>query len=54
MTKYNTRGFPKGPVHGGGDDMIWDFVSRKDKRKHHAKVTARRRQSVAQRMGKRV
>jgi hypothetical protein len=52
--RRNTRGFPKGPAHGGGEYSYWDFTSREKKRAHHKLATARRRQSVAQRRGKRV
>jgi hypothetical protein len=51
--QYNTRGFPKGPAHGGGSEMYWDYVSRDEKRAHHDKVKARRRQSVRQRVCRR-
>lgn len=50
----NTRGIPKGPAQGGSPESYWDFMPREERRAHHRKVTARRRQSVAQRRGKRV
>jgi hypothetical protein len=48
--KYNTRGLPKGPAHGGGgDSSYWNLKTREEKRAHRKKVKARRRQSVQQR-----
>lgn len=52
--KMNTRGFPKGLAHGGGEETYWDYMPSWEKREHHDRVKARRRQSVAQRRGKRV
>ena len=49
MERKNTRGNPRGPAHGGGEFMWWDFESRGKKRAHHAQVKARRKQSVQQR-----